>query len=495
MATHPVDILIRARDEASKQFGQVSIAASLMGSTIAKIAGLMATYFGVRAIERFGRESIELWEKQEIATIHLTSALQILGPVNNKTLKGMTDFATIMQRTTGIMDDEVLEAMKLGATIGHLSGESLKNATEAAIGLSKGFGIDLDMAMRIISKGAVGIRVGLARVGINIKDCKTEQELFNKVMETGIRNFRMATDEIEKQGVTTSKLGRAWHDVKESFGLMVSPVIKPFIGGLTQNLEMLSESFKNTGDKAKRFFEIINYESGIPKIVSQLQWMEEHPFKESKGLTTAKRYWREFWEREKALQERPTAFQDTFTEIEKSRWEKLADMIETAKNKLRDFGKTEEEIMIREARATNTSPLSLEAGLAAIRQTKYLEGQEKLKNTLKEMRDELATQEISPLQKKIYELKQEGIGGFLMGQLENLAAIFEKVTAPAVEKRGLPAMEASYLTRWPGFRLESYQRQTAESVKEQNNLTKRLLEKLDTLIGKTKSAELVPVEF
>jgi hypothetical protein len=226
MAKHAVDILIRARDEASRQFGIIGHAGLHMGSMLRKAATLIGFYFGAREIKRYVQESLRAYGEEEMAIQHLIDALFVLGPVSKETQKDMQKFADEIRRTTTLADHEILSVMTLGVTIGKLSGEALQKATIAAIGLSKGFGIPLETAMRLVSKGAVGISTGLKRVGIDIKGCKDEQSLYNKVMEIGTKNFTIAQGETKTYAGTVLQMRNALEQVRVTIGQALMPTFK-----------------------------------------------------------------------------------------------------------------------------------------------------------------------------------------------------------------------------------------------------------------------------
>jgi len=475
MARHVVDILIKGRDEVSRQFSKVGQSALSMESILRKAASAIGVYFSARAIMRFVGESIKTWEEQGIAVQHLTSALRTLGPVDDKTKKDMIDFATQMQRSTGIIGHEILEVMVLGATIGKLEDEALKKATIAAIGLSKGFKVDLEMAMRLVSKGAVGISTGLKRLGIDIKDCKTEQELYNKVIEAGERGFRVATEAIEVQIGSTHRLGLAWHEFHEATGEVISSITKPIIGELTTNLEVMAEFLKARADFLNQFVR----EPNVPDIVKrwdELDLMEESRLKLQEGFAASQEYWAEIWEREKTMTHEMMFEPTPGAEKYVSMWEKITGTIEDAADAVRNFGLTEEEILTKRMLAYGVSTSFAREALAPIRQKEYLEGQQELKDAVLRLRDELATKGMTEWQKAAYGLRQKGVDGYVMGQFENIVEDLKGIEdSIRMQTGGVSPRERQGLTRWPVSGI-SYEKQTAENTKQHTVLLNQLIE-------------------
>jgi hypothetical protein len=227
-----VDIVIQARDEASKQFGAVGKSALNLGNIVRTAAIAIGGYFSARSIVDFVKSSVEAYRQQELAITHLTSALSVLGITDRSAITDLRNFANEIQRTTTIHHDAVIETMSLGAAMGKFSGDTLKAATVAAVGFSKAFKIDLDSAMKLVAKSAEGITTGLKRYGIQIDTTKSSAEIFHDVLARGAQLYEVANDEIKTQQGSIAQLSNAWKDLKEGIGGAVSNYLTKFIEGL-----------------------------------------------------------------------------------------------------------------------------------------------------------------------------------------------------------------------------------------------------------------------
>ena len=133
VSKHGVNMVIKARDEASKKFGKVGRSAKGMGSALKKAMVFGAAYLGARQLWRIGKDLSASYGKQEEAVKHLTDALELL---NKKAeMPEMQKFASQIQEVTRIGDETTLELMAMGSAMGKLSGDTLKSATVAAIGM------------------------------------------------------------------------------------------------------------------------------------------------------------------------------------------------------------------------------------------------------------------------------------------------------------------------------------------------------------------------
>ncbi len=223
-----VDIVVKARDQASKSFKKAGKSAVGFGSMLKKAAVAAAAFLGMRAIIRFAKESIALYGEQEIAVQHLKDSLALLGDTNKASLQSQLDFATKVQQATIMGDEEILEQMSLLSSLGSLSGEALKAATIAAIGLSKAYKMDLKTAMMLVGKAATGNFKSLNLYGIKIDTTKTKTEQFGEVLEMGAKKFALATGETNTQKAAMIRLSNTWGDFKEMIGEAISKHLPGF---------------------------------------------------------------------------------------------------------------------------------------------------------------------------------------------------------------------------------------------------------------------------
>ena len=218
-----LDIVIRARDQATGPIKGVSGSLRSFGRQLFNLRGMLMGAIGGAAIGSFLRSSVEAFGRQELAVRNLRSALEELGTPSKTALAEMRSFAAGIQRVTVIGDEAVLEIMQLGASLGRLSGDALKRATKAAIGLSRRLGIDTTAAMRLVARAAVGDTQMLARYGVKLEETLTPQEKFNELLRMGAVAFRLATEEAKTATGQMQQLGNAWGDFKEKAGATILP--------------------------------------------------------------------------------------------------------------------------------------------------------------------------------------------------------------------------------------------------------------------------------
>lgn len=243
MATQAVDILIKARDQASATFGGVGRAANAMSGILKNAAMAVGGYLSARAILSFAQSSIQAFSEEQQAVNQLGAALDLLGKKTE--LSGLLTFAAEIQRVSTVSDDAAMNLMKFGASIGGLSGDTLKQATIAAIGLSKAYGIDLQAAMLLVSKAAAGNTASMGRYGIVFKEGMTDAEKFNQVLEIGRQKFAMAEAETQTFAGRIAQLSNAWGDAKEQLGqyIATSPMLSGAINFASVAIQNLGLAF------------------------------------------------------------------------------------------------------------------------------------------------------------------------------------------------------------------------------------------------------------
>jgi len=183
-------------------------------------SALGAIFLGAiaRKVIAFGKDAVGAYEQQELAVQNLASALAMAGDKSRGSVEDMKAFASEIQNITTIGDETTLAIMKLGASMGKMTGKDLKQATVAAIGLSRALGINLESAMKYVARARQGEFTALGRYMPQLKELTTVQEKWNLVLGEGARGFGIARGEIE---ATTGKLKQwknAWGDIKESYG-------------------------------------------------------------------------------------------------------------------------------------------------------------------------------------------------------------------------------------------------------------------------------------
>jgi len=246
MAKQDVNVLIRARDEASKKFGMIGRSAMSMGQMIRRAAGLAGVYFGTRAIVNTMRESLALYSKQIEAEIKLQQAYIATGGAVGLATDEMKKYAAELQKVTRFGDEVTIEGMSLLMTFKNIQGDAFKRTTELAMDLNtamgKGTG-SLKETMLQLGKALNDPILGLTqlrRVGVSFTDAQADQ--IRQLVKTndllGAQTIMM--DELTSQfggqaraavnsyAGAVERMRNAVGDLKERIGQALTPTMQRF---------------------------------------------------------------------------------------------------------------------------------------------------------------------------------------------------------------------------------------------------------------------------
>jgi KaiC/GvpD/RAD55 family RecA-like ATPase len=223
-----------------------------------KVAGAMlSAQLAFKALEtagvaflKFAGKAIESWKAQEQAVAKLSAV------VGGSTKKYET-FASSIQGMTTVGDEAVLELQALGIQMG-ITNSQLEDATKGAIGLSKGFGIDLNTSMKLVANAAMGNYAALTRYIPELKTATTEAEKNRIVNEAMAKGFDIATAQAKTTTGQLEQMNNLMGDVQEEFGKVILEITGPFITAFNDLLKL----FLTMDDGTRRFIATIGAVAG-----------------------------------------------------------------------------------------------------------------------------------------------------------------------------------------------------------------------------------------
>ncbi|MDR0646014.1 MAG: hypothetical protein LBG46_03335 [Elusimicrobiota bacterium] len=135
-----------------------NLAAQLSPAVISVNLLTSAYKLAINAVKNFGEfltSSVFAFAEAERASSRLDASLKNIGITSPYVLKEYKNFATEMQKSTGISDEVIMRQLTLATNFG-LVGDKAKEAVKAAYALSLGIGMDLNGAMLLVAKAAEG---------------------------------------------------------------------------------------------------------------------------------------------------------------------------------------------------------------------------------------------------------------------------------------------------------------------------------------------------
>lgn len=195
--------------------------------------------------------------EQEKAEKHLQIALQQTGDDTVETFTHFKNFAAEIQKLTVVGDELIMPVMRLGLNMGILT-EDLEEATKGAIGLSKGFNLDLTMAMKMHTLATQGDFNMLQRYIPALRQAETEAEKMAIVKKAEADGWAVATEEVKTGFGILEDYSNTIGDLQEKIGDFLKM-------GLTPLVEYLNVYAESIGTTLSQVNTIIKAES-IPDI-------------------------------------------------------------------------------------------------------------------------------------------------------------------------------------------------------------------------------------
>lgn len=233
MAKRSLDIIIAGHNKTQRAFSAVGAGLDSFKRHVLSLKNLLIGGIGIYAIQREARVAIEAFGIEEQSSNQLQAALAKLKAESQ--MPQMEVFANQMQKLTVYGNETIKSVMTLGASLGRLEGEQLQKATKAAIGLAKRIGTDLEPAMRLIARAAVGDTAQLATYGIKLDETLSPQQKFARLLEMGAESFSMATAEAQTGTGRLAQFKNMVGDLREEIGRGLMPIVLQFTSYIQSN--------------------------------------------------------------------------------------------------------------------------------------------------------------------------------------------------------------------------------------------------------------------
>jgi hypothetical protein len=216
----------KAGKKAGDDFGDQAYRAANngLGKLKSALFGLGAAFVSAFAV----REMINGAKVQENAVNELNSALGRTGQYTRQASLDFQAFASKLQSSSRIGDEVILQNAALIQSLGKLSVEALKPATQAALDMSEALGIDLRSASVLVGKAASGEIGAFTRYGVVIEKGANSAETFANTLRALNAQFGGAAQaKVNTFEGAFTQLKNTFGDLLEEFGnyLIKSPAI------------------------------------------------------------------------------------------------------------------------------------------------------------------------------------------------------------------------------------------------------------------------------
>jgi len=159
----------------------------------------------------------KFYAKQEQADMDLAAAIRNRGQAVDELLPKLKAEAAAIQQETK-HGDEFVQTLQAQAINMGITADGATDATKAAMGLAKAYGLELVSAMRLVTRARVGDTSSLKRYGIMLDDTLSAEEKYQAILKIGRRNYSLVTDEVKTLAGRFAQFKNAIGDVAEAFG-------------------------------------------------------------------------------------------------------------------------------------------------------------------------------------------------------------------------------------------------------------------------------------
>jgi len=221
MALHNVDVVIRAHDRASKTFGRVNVATSMLTRTLRTLIGTVGVYVGVRQIGRllaYGAAFEKTMSRvgalsQATAEEHerLTAAAQRLGETTVFTAKQVADGMSFLA-LAGFNVDQVIAAMPATLNLAAAGQLELAAAADITAKIMKGMGhttADLEKDVDVLAKAFTTANTDLVQLGEAMQYVGPVGRMAGKSLEELTAAIQMMSD----AGIQASMAGTSLRQI------------------------------------------------------------------------------------------------------------------------------------------------------------------------------------------------------------------------------------------------------------------------------------------
>jgi hypothetical protein len=202
----------------SAMAGAFAVFTGTLASDIA-IKALSATTDAAKALfNTFVVEGVKAAQEQEAAVNRLNTALIATGQFSKATSDELQDFAGSLEQTSRFSDETIISTQGLLLSIGNLSKDGLKQATQASADLAAVLKVDLETAATLVAKAAEGNVGAFKRYGIQIKEGNTNTETFNNTLKALAKFQGAAEAESKTFEGRIAVLGNTFNNSQEAIG-------------------------------------------------------------------------------------------------------------------------------------------------------------------------------------------------------------------------------------------------------------------------------------
>lgn len=242
------EYIVKVKADTKDAEDSISSLSNSMQGLGGKVALAAAGFFSFQAIKSALTAAINGAVEAEEAVKQLNKALAVSGQYSKEASDSFLQFASSLQKTTGISDDLITKNAALLVSIGKLNGSALERATKAALDLSAGLGIDVSSAFDSVAKASQGSVGALSRYGLEVQKSWSDSQKFSAALSFIENQFGgMSRGSLNTFTGALQNAGNAFNDMFEEVG---NKIIKD--KSVVVTLNFMADAFYKIADAISR---------------------------------------------------------------------------------------------------------------------------------------------------------------------------------------------------------------------------------------------------
>lgn len=217
-------------------------------SSIKKIGLAIGGAFAARKIFDFGKQAVKAANQQLQAEGKLRSAIEANGKAVDSTFEKHVNFAAQLQKVTTVGDETTIQLLQMAES---MQSDAPQDAAKGAIALSKAYGMNLQAALKGVTRAQEGDYQMLQRYIPALKTAGTEAEknaVFQKALADG---FDVAKAEAQSGMGAIQQMQNTLGDLMEVIGTAMLPMLTKWADRIKVAAEWVQDNSEQVAKWAK----------------------------------------------------------------------------------------------------------------------------------------------------------------------------------------------------------------------------------------------------
>lgn len=276
-----IKVELAAEWTGKKAFSQADKATAALTRNVKNLAGAMGLTFGAATMGRYAKDAVKAFAADEKAAKSL--ALQLKNTGNAFAAPAVEKYIANLQRTTGILDDELRPAFQtLLTATGDVA--TAQQILAVALDVAAGTGKNLGAVTAALSKGFLGQTGALSKLGVKLDKATLASGDMNKIMDILTKTYKgQALEATKGYAGQIALLTVAASDAKEVIGKSLLDAIVKLsgnngLGNATTAMTQFGDATAYVIDQVARVVSIIpKATAGITKFYEETLKIMDNP--------------------------------------------------------------------------------------------------------------------------------------------------------------------------------------------------------------------------